>query len=59
MGDDIVIFVDILVSDNDTMSTKKFIHIQHQIIRTPLDNNAEHFPDLGHTIKISATISKP
>ena len=48
-GDDIAIFVDILVADNDTWSPKKFIHVQHQIIVTPAENKAEPFPDLGHT----------
>ena len=53
------IFVDILVADNDTMSSKKFIQSQHQIIGTPADKKAEQFPDLGHTIKIAATNSTP
>ena len=51
LGDDIAIFVDILVADNDTRSQKKFIQSQHKIIGTPADNKADYFPDLGHTIK--------
>ena len=51
VGDEIAIFVDILVAENDTRSPKKFIQIQHQFIWTPADNKSEHFPDLGHTIK--------
>ena len=31
-GDDVAISVDILVSDNDPMSPKKFIQSQHEII---------------------------
>ena len=50
-GDEIAIFIDVLVADNDTRSQKKFIQSQHKIIGTPADNKAEHFPDLGHTIK--------
>ena len=59
VGDDVEIFLDISVSDNDTRSPKKFIQTQHQIIRIPADNKAEHFPDLGHTIKIAAINSMP
>ena len=51
VGDDIAIFVDILVADNDTRYPKKFIQSQHQIIGTPADNKVEHFPYLGNTIK--------
>ena len=57
VGDEIPIFVDVLVADNYTRYPKKFIQSQHQIIGTPADNKAEHFPDLGHTIKIAATNS--
>ena len=51
VGDDIAIFVDILVADNDTRSPNKFIQSQHQIIGTPANNKAEQFTDLSHTIK--------
>ena len=50
VGNDIAIFVDILVADNNTRYQKKFIQIQHQIIVTPAENKLEHFPYLGHTI---------
>ena len=59
VGDDIAIFKDVLVADNDTRSPKKFMVIQHKIIGTPTDNKAEHFPDLGHKIKIAASNSTP
>ena len=51
VGDDIAIFVDILVVDNNTRSPNKFIQVQHQIIGIIADNKVEHFPDLGHTIQ--------
>ena len=57
MGDDIAIFVDVLVADNDTRSPKKFIQSQHQIIGKPANNKAEHFAELGHKIKTAATNS--
>ena len=59
LGDNIATFVDILVADNDTSSPKKFIQSQHQVIGKPADNKEETFPDLGHTIKITATNSTP
>ena len=55
VGDEIAIFVNILVADNDTRSPKKFIQSQHQTIFTPADNKTEHFSDLGRTKKIAAT----
>ena len=51
VGDKIANFVYVLVADNDTRSPKKFIQSQHQTIGTPADKKAEHFTDLGHTIK--------
>ena len=44
VGDYIVIFVDILVADNDTWYPKKIIQSQNQIIGSPADNNKEQFP---------------
>ena len=35
VGDNIAIFVDILVANNNKRSPKKFIQSQHQIIGTP------------------------
>ena len=49
VGDEIVIFVDILVADNDTKYPKKFIQSQHQIIGTTSDNKAGYCPDIVHT----------
>ena len=51
MGDDVAIFLDISVAGNDTWYPNKFIQSQLLTIGKPADNKAEHFPDLGHTIK--------
>ena len=51
MGDDVVNFVDILVADNNTWSSKKFIQSQHQIKGTTADNKTDKLPDFVHKIK--------
>lgn len=48
------VFIDQVVADNDTSGPNNFIEKQHQILGSVVDNKAEHFPDIGHTVKNSS-----
>ena len=48
------VFVDQLIADNDTSGPNNFIARQHAILGSVVDNKAEHFPDIGHTVKNSS-----
>ena len=50
VGDDRAIFAKIVTSDNDTRAPYRFIREQNEIIRTSVDNVAEHLPDKGHVM---------
>lgn len=45
------VFINQVVADNDTSGPNNFIGKQHEILGSVVDNKAEHFPDIGHTVK--------
>lgn len=51
-GDDVAIFVDQVVADNDTRGPDNFIATQAEIIGPNADGIADHLPDIGHVIKL-------
>lgn len=51
IGDDLAIFADITVGDNDVRTPKEFIAEQQRIIGPEVEGIAEHMPDIGHVIK--------